>query len=349
MRARSIWALLLLAFCLAALQARPAEAANGYYNGLKLPYPAGEARVVVRVTQHGPGRHAADFGMNYEDVLAMYAGRVVVAAKAHPVFGNYIVIDHLDNYCAIYMHFDKLYVHAGQSLQQGEKLGRSGNTGQSTGPHLHAAVFRKTNGMCGAANGSTEVMMLFDEKPRGELKAGDWIVSRNGRPVAPYYPSIDSVTDRSINVRWNDYSNNERGFKVERRAGTGTWAQIASLDENSIHYVEDGLNPASPYCYRVRSFNEMGDSTYSNVVCAQTMRATAISVPSPVEAGPPPSAPITFASDDDANAAFHPFVFPDAIAVSADSAPAQSGGPMINVWGNMLGWLLNIGIPASSP
>jgi hypothetical protein len=327
MRARSIPALVLLAFCLAALQARAAEAANGYYNGLKLPYPAGEARVVVRVTEHGPGRHAVDFGMNYEDALAMYAGQVARTGTKHPLYGNYIVVDLLDNYCSIYAHFDKLYVHAGQSVQQGEKLGRTGNTGQSTGPHLHAAVFRKTNGVCGAANGSTEVTMLFDEKPRGELKAGDWIVSRNGHPVAPYYPSLDSVTDRSINVRWNDYSDNESGFKVERRAGTGAWAQVASLAENSINYLDDGLNPASPYCYRVRSYNEMGDSTYSNVVCAQTAGASANPAPSPVEATPPPFTPITFASDDD--------------------VPAPVGGPMVSVWGNMLGWLLNAGIPAS--
>ncbi len=246
------------------------EAANGYYNGLKLPYAAGLGRVVVRSTGHGPGRHAVDFGMFYEDVLAMYSGRVVAVAVDALTGGKFIIVDHGDNYCALYLHLDKFYVLVGKSVQQGEKIALSGNTGQSTGPHLHAAVYRKSGGACGAAGAGNEVMMLFDEHPRAELQAGDWVTSANGRPIAPYYPSLDSVASHSLLVKWNDYADNEKGFKVERRDNKNGWTEIATLGENAISYLSDGLAPTTQYCFRVRSFNEAGASAYSNPVCAAT-------------------------------------------------------------------------------
>jgi murein DD-endopeptidase MepM/ murein hydrolase activator NlpD len=157
------------------------EAAGTTYGGLRLPYPAGQVRVIVRSTSHGPGRHAVDFAMSYEDVLAMHAGRVVQAVIGNGSYGNFIVLDHGDDFCAIYGHFSRELVKVGQSIQQGERIGISGNTGQSTGPHLHAAVFRKVSGRCAAVPSTAEVIMLFDEKPGRELVAGDRIGSQNRR------------------------------------------------------------------------------------------------------------------------------------------------------------------------
>src|SRR5512141_1821488 len=92
------WAGCLAWAAMLALAPAPARAASGYYNGLKLPYMAGTARIVVRSTSHGPGRHAVDFGLNYEPVLAMYGGRVSVASESRDE-GRYVVIDHGDGYC----------------------------------------------------------------------------------------------------------------------------------------------------------------------------------------------------------------------------------------------------------
>jgi peptidase M23-like protein/fibronectin type III domain protein len=245
-----------------------AEAIEAYV-GVKLPYMAGEARVVVRSTGHGPGRHAVDFGMYYEDVLAMHSGTIYAVVPNTPNNGNYIVLDHGDNYCSLYLHLDKFYVKSGQSIQQGERIALSGNTGKSSGPHLHAAVFRKAGGVC-AGSIYSEVPMFFDERPQRELEAGDWVVSQNGRPIAPYYPSLDNITDHSILVRWNDYSNNEDGFKIERRIGKGAWSEIASIGGNSIKYDAAGLSVTTPYCFRIRAYNKAGYSPYSNIVCATT-------------------------------------------------------------------------------
>ena len=58
------------------------------------------------------------------------------------VFGNYVIIRHTDGYQSLYAHLDAILVHKGTSVNQGEIIGRSGNTGQSTGPHLHFSIFR---------------------------------------------------------------------------------------------------------------------------------------------------------------------------------------------------------------
>jgi len=66
-----------------------------------------------------------------------------VADKGYnAVFGNYVIIRHADGYQSLYAHLDSILAQKGASVNQGETIGRSGNTGQSTGPHLHFAIFR---------------------------------------------------------------------------------------------------------------------------------------------------------------------------------------------------------------
>jgi len=55
-------------------------------------------------------------------------------------FGLLVVIDHGNGYESYYGHLSKLLVSAGQTVAQGETIALSGNTGLSTGPHLHFEV-----------------------------------------------------------------------------------------------------------------------------------------------------------------------------------------------------------------
>ncbi|OCG72066.1 hypothetical protein A9G43_03200 [Gilliamella sp. Occ3-1] len=69
-------------------------------------------------------------------VLSVGNGEVVIA-KYSGSAGNYIAIRHGRQYMTTYMHLDKILVKPGQQVEQGDKIGLSGNTGRSTGPHLH--------------------------------------------------------------------------------------------------------------------------------------------------------------------------------------------------------------------
>lgn len=73
-------------------------------------------------------------------VLAVGDGEVIVAKRSGGA-GNYVAIRHGRQYMTRYMHMKKLLVKPGDKVKRGERVGLSGNTGRSTGPHLHFEVW----------------------------------------------------------------------------------------------------------------------------------------------------------------------------------------------------------------
>jgi murein DD-endopeptidase MepM/ murein hydrolase activator NlpD len=71
------------------------------------------------------------------------AGGVVVAAQYHPVWGNYVEIDHGNALMTRYAHASRLHVKLGDIAKRGQKLAEVGSTGRSTGPHLHFEVHHR--------------------------------------------------------------------------------------------------------------------------------------------------------------------------------------------------------------
>ncbi|MDI6792863.1 MAG: fibronectin type III domain-containing protein, partial [bacterium] len=68
----------------------------------------------------------------------------------------------------------------------------------------------------------------------------------------------------SISLTWQDNSDNETGFKIERKSEGRTYSEIAALRANTKTYSDSGLEPNTPYFYRVRAYNQVGNSAYSN-------------------------------------------------------------------------------------
>ncbi|MDQ5960957.1 MAG: hypothetical protein QG592_2040, partial [Pseudomonadota bacterium] len=81
-----------------------------------------------------------DFVADIGTPVVAAAGGVVVMADRHPQYGNLIEIDHGNNFTTRYAHLSKLSVKEGQVVRRGKEIGLSGNTGRSTGPHLHFEV-----------------------------------------------------------------------------------------------------------------------------------------------------------------------------------------------------------------
>ena len=73
-------------------------------------------------------------------IVATANGKVVEKGYEALGFGNYIVIRHRYGFFTKYAHLDKVEVVEGQNVTQGQVIGRMGNTGLSTGPHLHYEV-----------------------------------------------------------------------------------------------------------------------------------------------------------------------------------------------------------------
>jgi hypothetical protein len=81
-------------------------------------------------------------GMDYavpegSEVLAAHAGRVVEAHDEGPYGLHVLVTDDATGVTTVYGHLSRILVAVGQTIQVGSLLGLSGNTGRSTGPHLH--------------------------------------------------------------------------------------------------------------------------------------------------------------------------------------------------------------------
>ena len=74
-------------------------------------------------------------------VRASMSGRVSAVGYDN-VFGNYVIINHHSGYRTLYGHLNVIRTRTGANVAQGARIGDVGNTGQSTGPHLHFTIYR---------------------------------------------------------------------------------------------------------------------------------------------------------------------------------------------------------------
>lgn len=74
-------------------------------------------------------------------IVAAAAGTVSFVGTRGPL-GRTVVIDHGNGFETLYGHLDKFEVKKGQKVQRGDRIALMGNTGYSTGPHLHYAVIK---------------------------------------------------------------------------------------------------------------------------------------------------------------------------------------------------------------
>lgn len=68
------------------------------------------------------------------------AAGVVINVERHPQYGNLVEIDHGNELTTRYAHTSKVFVKQGDLVRRGQKIAEVGNTGRSTGPHLHFEV-----------------------------------------------------------------------------------------------------------------------------------------------------------------------------------------------------------------
>lgn len=90
------------------------------------------------------GHNGIDFRTRFVDsprarryVVSALDGVVEVIRYDRVGYGTHIRIRHNDRSLTIYAHLSKVYVSIGQRVNEGQRIGLTGNTGDSSGPHLH--------------------------------------------------------------------------------------------------------------------------------------------------------------------------------------------------------------------
>ena len=99
-------------------------------------------------------------------------------------------------------------------------------------------------------------------------------------PEAPANLRANAVSEERINLTWSDRSDNETGFKIERRKSGGRFVEIATVRANVVSYSDRGLEPGTTYSYRVRAYNTYGNSGYTNesVATTQSLRTVLFTI-----------------------------------------------------------------------
>jgi murein DD-endopeptidase MepM/ murein hydrolase activator NlpD len=92
-------------------------------------------------SEFGPRRYRFHYGidlkvMRKDTVVSVLDGMVRIAKKMKG-YGNFVVVRHYNGMESFYGHLDKILVAPDQQVKSGETIGLGGNTGRSTGPHLH--------------------------------------------------------------------------------------------------------------------------------------------------------------------------------------------------------------------
>jgi subtilisin len=93
-------------------------------------------------------------------------------------------------------------------------------------------------------------------------------------PAAPTNLIATVISKSQINLSWTDNATNEGGFRIERCKGSTctNFTQIGTVGVNVTTFANTGLSKNTTYRYRARAYNASGNSAYSNIASATTLR-----------------------------------------------------------------------------
>lgn len=134
-------------------------------------------------------------------IKAAQSGKVTLARRDATGYGAHVRIQHDEGYLTIYGHMLDFAVKAGDRVEAGDVIGRSDNTGNSTGPHLHFEL--RKNSVAVDPSGLL-VERLEGEESGGEGEPGGGLVQPDVGPEPANFPALPRafVTSQiGLNVR----------------------------------------------------------------------------------------------------------------------------------------------------
>jgi len=164
-------------------------------------------------TQFGmQGHNGLDYGLpTGTQLIAPHAGKVLEAASDPSGYGLYVKIES-DVEGSVIAHMQSFQVKVGDIVSEGQPIGFSDNTGNSTGPHLHWGYYKiprnRQNGYSGMINQLPLISVEKPSTPTTELLA---------IPNPGYAPTFEGQTVEKDGIKYKSYkdSNGKLLWKIE--------------------------------------------------------------------------------------------------------------------------------------
>ncbi len=102
------------------------------------------------------------------------------------------------------------------------------------------------------------------------ISDGEPTVKIETAPPAPSNLVASPISSSKVSLSWVDNSDNEDGFKIERKETGGSYSEIKTLPANTTSYSDTGLISNHTYSYKISAFNSYGYSSYSNEISVKT-------------------------------------------------------------------------------
>jgi hypothetical protein len=92
-------------------------------------------------------------------------------------------------------------------------------------------------------------------------------------PAVPTNLSATAISNRQVNLTWQNYSSNATSVIIQRSTNGSSWSQLATVTGTATAYSDSTVSKHKTYYYRVCASNTMGNSGYSNTATAVTPNA----------------------------------------------------------------------------
>lgn len=118
----------------------------------------------------------------------------------------------------------------------------------------------------------TEFFDNYVKEANDHLPGSDFTINLPPIPDNPTRLRTDGISSAQIDLRWDDNSAEETGFRIERKSGSDDFSFLKNLAADTETYADTSLAAGTEYTYRIRAYhNDAGPSGWSSEVAATTM------------------------------------------------------------------------------